>query len=62
VLPLATPTRLYMAGSVRSWLHYVDLRSGNGTQLEHQQIALQAKEILCQQLPTIAQAMWPQTI
>jgi thymidylate synthase (FAD) len=59
VLPLATPTRLYMAGSVRSWLHYVDLRSGNGTQLEHQQIALQVKEILCQQLPTITQAMWP---
>jgi thymidylate synthase (FAD) len=59
VLPLATPTRLYMSGSVRSWLHYVDLRSGNGTQLEHQQIALQAKEILCQQLPTITQAMWP---
>ena len=59
VLPLATPTRLYMAGSIRSWLHYVDLRSGNGTQLEHQQIALQAKEILCQQLPTITQAMWP---
>jgi thymidylate synthase (FAD) len=59
VLPLATPTRLYMAGSVRSWLHYVDLRSGNGTQLEHQQIALQVKEIMCQQLPTITQAMWP---
>lgn len=59
VLPLATPTRLYMAGSVRSWLHYVDLRSGNGTQLEHQQIALQVKEILCQELPTITQAMWP---
>jgi len=59
VLPLATPTRLYMAGSVRSWLHYVDLRSGNGTQLEHQQIALQVKEILCRQLPTITQAMWP---
>jgi thymidylate synthase (FAD) len=59
VLPLATPTRLYMAGSVRSWLHYADLRSGNGTQLEHQQIALQVKEILCQQLPTITQAMWP---
>jgi thymidylate synthase (FAD) len=59
VLPLATPTRLYMAGSVRSWLHYIDLRSANGTQLEHRQVALQAKEILYQQLPTITQAMWP---
>lgn len=58
VLPLATRTRLYMAGSLRSWIHYVDLRSGNGTQLEHKGIALQAKAILMEQVPTIAEAMW----
>jgi thymidylate synthase (FAD) len=58
VLPLATPTRLYMAGSVRSWLHYVDLRSANGTQLEHRQIAIQAKQILSEALPNVSKAMW----
>ena len=40
VLPLATPTRIYMSGSVRSWVHYIDLRSGHGTQKEHMDIAL----------------------
>ena len=39
VLPLATPTRLYMTGSVRSWIHYINLRSANGTQKEHMDIA-----------------------
>lgn len=58
VLPLATPTRLYMAGSVRSWLHYIELRSANGTQLEHRQIALQAKQILSEVLPNVSQAIW----
>ena len=58
VLPLATPTRLYMAGSVRSWLHYIELRSANGTQLEHRQIALQAKQILSKALPSVSKAMW----
>jgi thymidylate synthase (FAD) len=58
VLPLATPTRLYMAGSVRSWLHYVELRSANGTQLEHRQIALQVKQILSEILPNVSQAIW----
>ena len=57
VLPLATPTRLYMAGSVRSWIHYIDLRSQNGTQLEHMQIAQQAKEIFNKQFPTIGKAL-----
>ena len=58
VLPLATPTRLYMAGSVRSWLHYIDLRAANGTQLEHQQIALEAKAVLAKELPVVSAAMW----
>jgi thymidylate synthase (FAD) len=58
VLPLATPTRLYMAGSVRSWLHYINLRAANGTQKEHQDIALECKQILAKALPTITAAMW----
>lgn len=57
VLPLATPTRMYMAGSLRSWIHYIDLRSQNGTQLEHMQIAQQAKEIFNKQFPTISKAL-----
>lgn len=58
VLPLATPTRMLMAGSVRSYLHWIDLRSGNGTQLEHQQLALEARDILRKELPTVCAAMW----
>ena len=58
VLPLATPTRMLMAGSVRSYLHWIDLRSGNGTQLEHQQLALEAKDILKKEIPTVCAAMW----
>jgi thymidylate synthase (FAD) len=58
VLPLCTPTRLYMAGSIRSWLHYIDLRAANGTQKEHQGIAIACKKILSKELPTITAAMW----
>ena len=57
VLPLAAPTRIYMTGSVRSWLHYIELRSANGTQKEHMDIALSAKEIFCEQFPAVAEAM-----
>ncbi len=57
VLPLAAPTRLYMNGTIRSWIHYIELRSGNGTQLEHRQIAQQAKEIFSQNLPIISKAL-----
>ena len=59
VLPLNTATRLYMSGTIRSWLHYIDLRSWHGTQWEHTQIALNAMEILREQLPTVTEAMWP---
>lgn len=59
VLPLASPTRLYMNGTLRSWLHYVSLRSGNGTQLEHQQIAFQVKDILQQEFPQVSEAFFP---
>ena len=57
VLPLATPTRLYMTGSVRSWIHYIDLRSGHGTQKEHMDIALGAKKVFCEQFPAVAEAL-----
>ena len=57
VLPLATPTRIYMTGSIRSWLHYIDLRSSNGTQKEHMDIANNCKEIFVEQFPSIAEAM-----
>jgi len=58
VLPLNTVTRLYMSGTIRSWLHYVDLRGDNGTQREHMSIARSVGEILDTELPTIARAMW----
>jgi len=56
VLPLACPTRLYMTGSVRSWYHYIELRSANGTQKEHMDIALECKRIFKEQFPTVAEA------
>ena len=57
VLPLATPTRIYMTGTVRSWIHYIDLRSGHGTQKEHMDIANGAKQIFIEQFPAVAEAM-----
>ena len=58
VLPLNTVTRLYMSGTLRSWLHYVDLRGDNGTQAEHMSIARSVGDILADEVPTIARAMW----
>ncbi len=57
VLPLAVPTKLYMTGSVRSWIHYIDLRSGHGTQKEHMEIANMCKAIFVEQFPICAEAM-----
>ena len=57
VLPLAVPTKLYMSGSVRSWIHYIDLRSAHGTQKEHMDIAEQCREIFKEQLPTVSEAL-----
>ena len=57
VLPLATPTRIYMTGSVRSWIHYVDLRSAHGTQKEHMAVAEGVRSIFAEQFPTVAQAL-----
>jgi len=58
VLPLATPSRLYMNGTVRSWLHYCDLRCSNGTQKEHAVIAGQVRDLLYEHLPNVCEAMW----
>ena len=57
VLPLSTPTRIYMTGSCRSWLHYISLRSSNGTQREHMELALECKEIFKEVFPAVATAM-----
>ena len=57
VLPLAVPTKLYMTGSVRSWIHYIDLRSSNGTQREHMDIAKACRDIFIDQFPTCAEAL-----
>ena len=57
VLPLATPTRLYMTGTCRSWIHYIELRSANGTQEEHRRIAEECRDIFCQVFPDIAEAL-----
>ena len=58
VLPTNAKTRLYMSGTIRSWLHYIDLRASHGTQVEHSQIAKQVGEILDTELPTVSRAMW----
>ena len=57
VLPLATPTRLYMSGSLRSWITYISLREKNGTQKEHIQITKNCKSIFCEQFPIISEAL-----
>ena len=58
VLPMAAPTTMYMNGSIRSWLHYCDLRTSNGTQQEHALIATQIQDILQEYLPNVCKAMW----
>ena len=57
VLPLATPTRIYMTGSCRSWIHYINLRSAHGTQKEHMQIAEACREVFNTEYPTVAEAL-----
>ena len=56
ILPLCSPTRMYMNGTIRSWLHYCDLRTGNGTQKEHAIIAGQIQDLLYQHLPNVMEA------
>ena len=57
VLPLATPTRIYMTGSCRSWIHYINLRTGHGTQKEHMDIAQECKNIFSKEYPVVSSAL-----
>ena len=57
VLPLATPTRIYMTGSVRSWVHYIDLRSAHGTQKEHMDLVENVRKIFIEQFPIVSEAL-----
>jgi len=57
VLPLATPTRIYMTGSVRSWIHYIDLRSAHGTQKEHMDIVKEVRDIFKKEFPVCTNAL-----
>ena len=57
VLPLATPTRLYMTGSCRSWVHYINLRSAHGTQKEHMDIAEECRKVFTEQFPSVSEAL-----
>lgn len=58
ILPLSTPTKLYMHGNLRSWIHYIDLRTDNGTQKEHMLIAKQCQQLVKQYFPAVASAVW----
>ena len=57
VLPLCTPTRIYMTGSVRSWIHYINLRSAHGTQKEHMEIAESCKDVFVDKFPVVSEAL-----
>jgi len=57
VLPLATPTRIYMSGSCRSWIHYINLRSAHGTQEEHKKIAMDCKDIFKESFPIVSKSL-----
>ena len=58
VLPMSSPTTLYMNGTLRSWMHYCELRCANGTQEEHKRIATQCKNIIRSYFPKVYAAMW----
>jgi len=57
VLPLATPTKIYMTGSCRSWIHYINLRSAHGTQKEHMDVVAECKKIFVEQFPAVSEAL-----
>jgi thymidylate synthase (FAD) len=57
VLPLSAPTKLYMNGTLRSWIHYTNLRCANGTQLEHKVIADKCREIMESCFPLVSKAL-----
>jgi thymidylate synthase (FAD) len=56
-LPLSTQTRLYMKGSIRSWLHYIQVRTHESTQKEHRDIALECQKILMEQFPSLSEVL-----
>lgn len=58
LLPMSSTTSLYMNGTIRSWIHYLELRCGNGTQKEHMDIAKAIRDIFAEQLPMIHKAVW----
>ena len=58
ILPLTTETTMYMKGSIRSWIHYIDLRVKENTQKEHRDIALKCKKIFIDHFPNVADALW----
>lgn len=57
VLPMSSTSRMYMNGTIRSWIHYIEVRTGEGTQKEHRDVATAAREILTKELPMIARAV-----
>ena len=57
VLPLCTPTKIYMTGSCRSWIHYINLRSAHGTQKEHMDLVENVRSIFKEQFPTVSEAL-----
>ena len=57
VLPLATPTRLYMTGSIRSWIHYINLRYAHGTQKEHMDLVENIRIVFIRQFPVVSEAL-----
>ena len=57
VLPIAAPTRIYMTGSCRSWIHYINLRTAHGTQQEHKELAEDCREVFCSVFPDVAEAL-----
>lgn len=61
ILPVAAKTKMYMNGTIRSWIHYIEPRTDEHTQLEHRLIAEQAKQIFIEQFPVISEALWATT-
>jgi len=57
LLPMSISTKLYMSGSIRSWIHYLDLRCGNGTQKEHKEIAESIKKIFIKEFPILSESL-----
>jgi thymidylate synthase (FAD) len=57
VLPLGTATTMYMSGSIRSWIHYIEIRADAATQKEHRDIAEAVKKVFCEQLPDVSNAL-----